>query len=65
MAEKKKCPNCGHSEIGKGKFSGYAALCPVGKIMSTGSPIIVDVCTNCGLILQMSVKYPEKFKTKS
>lgn len=65
MVEKVKCPYCGNSEIGKGKLSGYAVLRPVGKIMSMGSPIIADVCTNCGLIMQMRVEHPEKFKTNN
>jgi len=61
MTDKIKCPNCGNTEIGQGKLSGHAALVPVGKILSMGSPIIADVCTNCGLVLQMKVKHPEKF----
>lgn len=64
MKDKIKCPNCGNTEIGKGKLDTYAALRPVGKIFSMGSPIIADVCTNCGLILQMKVKQPEKFIPK-
>lgn len=61
MADKSKCPDCGNTEIGQGKLNGYAVLRPVGKILSMGSPIIADVCTNCGLILQMKVEHPEKF----
>lgn len=64
MAGKTKCPDCGSSEIGKGKLDGYAALRPAEKIMSMGSSIMADVCTNCGLIMQMKVKNPEKFKLK-
>lgn len=61
MTAKLKCPNCGNAEIGKGKLDGYAVLRPAEKILSMGSPIIVDVCTKCGLIIQMKVKYPDKF----
>jgi predicted nucleic acid-binding Zn-ribbon protein len=59
-----KCPDCGSNEIGKGKFSGYASLNPVGKIFSAGSAVIVDVCTNCGTIICMKSEKPEKFKTR-
>ncbi|MFA6809091.1 MAG: transcription initiation factor TFIIIB [Eubacteriales bacterium] len=62
MPDKAKCPNCGSTEIGKGKLSGYAVLTPVGKIFATGSAIIADVCTNCGTIIKMKVEHPEKFK---
>lgn len=64
MAET-KCPVCGSREIGKGKFDGYAALKPVGKVFSTGSSVIVNLCTDCGTILGMKVEKPEKFKTPS
>jgi len=59
-----KCPDCGNAEIGKGKLSGYAVLTPLGKILSMGSPIIADVCTNCGTIIKMKVEKPEKFKDR-
>lgn len=62
MAAKIKCPDCGSSEIGKGKLSGYAAIHPVGKVLSMGSTIIVDVCTECGLVIQMKAEKPHRFK---
>ncbi|MDP4093626.1 MAG: transcription initiation factor TFIIIB [Bacillota bacterium] len=58
-----KCPKCGSSEIGQGKLSGYAALSVVGKMFS-GSAVIADVCSDCGYIIQMKVKDPEKFKRR-
>lgn len=27
MTDNAKCPDCGNTEIGKGKLSGYAVLC--------------------------------------
>ncbi|MGI6119699.1 MAG: transcription initiation factor TFIIIB [Desulfosporosinus sp.] len=59
-----RCPECGNREIGKGKLDGYAALTPLGKIFSTGSAIIIDVCTECGAIIKMKVEKPEKFKAR-
>lgn len=57
-----RCPNCGNDKIGKGKLSGYATLTPVGKILSMGSAIIADVCTECGTIIRMKVEKPWKFE---
>lgn len=45
-----------------GKLQGDARMMPVNKIFTTGSEIIADICTNCGYILSLKVKYPEKFK---
>ncbi|MDD2502517.1 MAG: transcription initiation factor TFIIIB [Desulfitobacteriaceae bacterium] len=64
MRDNARCPDCGHTEIGKGKLSGYATLTPKGKIFSMGSAIIADVCTNCGYIIKMRVERPEKFKDR-
>ncbi len=58
------CPNCGNNEIGKGKLEGHAALIPIGKIFTTGSTIIADVCIECGTIIKMTVEKPEKFKSR-
>lgn len=60
--QEKECPKCGCKEMGKGKLSGYAMMSPVGKIFSMGSEIIAEICTECGHILEMKVKHPEKFK---
>ncbi len=57
-----RCPECGSRKIGKGKLDGYAVLRPADKLFSTGSAIIAEVCSNCGLIIQWRVKKPEKFK---
>ncbi|MDD4168880.1 MAG: transcription initiation factor TFIIIB [Desulfotomaculaceae bacterium] len=57
-----RCPYCGNNNIGKGKLGNHAALMPVGKIFTTGSAIIADVCIECGTIIRMTVEKPEKFK---
>lgn len=62
MAENKECPMCGSKDIGKGKLSGYANMMPIGKIFTTGSEVVADICTNCGHILAMKVEKPEKFR---
>jgi predicted RNA-binding Zn-ribbon protein involved in translation (DUF1610 family) len=61
MEEKLICPECGSSEIGKGKQAGHAVLRPVGKIFSA-SEVIADVCTDCGYILKLKVAKPHNFK---
>ncbi|MCC5910884.1 MAG: transcription initiation factor TFIIIB [Clostridiaceae bacterium] len=60
--KKSKCPKCSSTDIGKGKLSGYASMVPVNKVFSMGSPIIAEICTNCGYILGLKVSSPEKFK---
>lgn len=62
MEHEIKCPECGSTEIGKGNLDGYALLRPADKMFSLGSPIIVELCTNCGLVINLRVKKPEKFK---
>lgn len=64
MKATKKCPECGCSHIGQGKWDGYALLSPVDRFFTTGSKVLAEVCTNCGLILALRVAKPEKFKKK-
>ncbi|MGE7024537.1 hypothetical protein [Solibacillus cecembensis] len=56
------CKSCGGDSFGKGKLDGYAALQPVDKIFSSGSPIICTVCLNCGEIASIKATKPHKFK---
>jgi len=63
MNKTDKCPQCGCSEIGKGKMSGYASLTPQGKVFAS-SAIVAEVCTDCGLILLLRVEKPHIFKRK-
>ncbi len=58
-----KCPQCGCSEIGKGKMSGYASLTPKGKVFAS-SAIVAEVCTDCGFILRLKVEKPHIFRQK-
>lgn len=62
MEKNKECPMCGSKEIGQGELSGYAAMQPTKGFFTNGSEIIADICTNCGYILSMRVKHPQKFK---
>lgn len=62
MQRPDKCPKCGGSHIGRGKFTGYAALQPLDKLFSIGSPVVANVCTDCGYVIDMYVTRPEKFK---
>ncbi|WFD09842.1 transcription initiation factor TFIIIB [Tepidibacter hydrothermalis] len=59
--EKKKCPECGCTEIGGGNFIDYTKLKPINAIIAS-SRVTAEVCTNCGYILNMRVSDPEKFK---
>lgn len=59
-----KCPECGGTEIGKGKFYGSAAIIPADKKISLGSTVFADICTNCGLIIQLQVEKPDIFRKK-
>jgi len=61
MEQNKTCPECGCTEIGLGKLNGYASLMPVKKFTLTGSELLAEVCTKCGLILSFRAKKPNKF----
>ena len=63
MAKADKCPGCGSRYIGEGILSGYANMTVRGKPFSA-SKIIAQVCSNCGLILEMRVEKPDKFLPK-
>jgi len=62
MSEKKECPICGCIEIGQGKHISQGKLMPLNKVLTSGSEVIAEICTNCGHILSMRVVNPEKFK---
>ncbi|WP_378210909.1 transcription initiation factor TFIIIB [Anoxybacteroides rupiense] len=62
MKEINECLSCGNKEIVQGKFQYEAKVQPINKKFSTGSDVLVDICSNCGLILSMKVENPEKFK---
>lgn len=64
MARIDRCPECGCIEIGKGKFYGSAAMIPGEKKISIGSTVFGDVCTNCGLVIQLKVEKPDIFRKK-
>lgn len=63
MEINKICPKCGCTEIAYGKQNGYAKMFPLKDILNfSGSNVIAEICTDCGYILEMRVKDPEKFK---
>lgn len=55
------CTKCGGHSFGEGILHGYAAVKPVGKIFAAGSPLILTICKECGEVMSMRVKKPEKF----
>ena len=62
MEESSKCPECSSTDFGVGRWKGYGALMPANKVFSMGSEVEVDLCTECGLILRMRAKNPQKFR---
>lgn len=62
MENKKECPICGCKEIGEGRQIAHGSMFPLKGFFKTGSEVIAEICTNCGHIISMRVKYPEKFK---
>ncbi|WP_291635198.1 transcription initiation factor TFIIIB [Clostridium sp.] len=64
MERQKKCPECGCEKIAQTKLDINAKLYPVAaffKIMK-GSEVSAEVCTKCGLIINMRAQTPEKLK---
>lgn len=54
MTKNDRCPKCGCREIGKGKQISGGKMLPMDNlIMSFGSNIIADICTECGYIIEM------------
>jgi len=45
-----RCKACGGQPFSEGKLDGYAALRPVNTSFSSGSLLILTVCTQCGEI---------------
>ncbi len=62
MEESRKCPECGSTKFGSGRWKGYGALMPADKVFSMGSEVLVDLCTACGLVINLRVKDPQKFR---
>lgn len=62
MIENNICPKCGCKEIGQGKQTSQGKMMPIGDLMSFGSNIIADICTECGYIIEMRVEKPHKFR---
>jgi transcription elongation factor Elf1 len=56
-----RCPRCGSTEIGKGNFAGYASVDPMDKSLYS-SVFNADICTDCGLVIQIEVSNPSKLK---
>ncbi len=60
----KSCPECGSTNLGKGRFSNEADLHPLPPRLGFGSTVTCEVCTDCGLIINHRVDQPHKFKKK-
>jgi predicted nucleic-acid-binding Zn-ribbon protein len=56
------CPKCGNSEFGNGVLTGVVII-PEDKVFpSMGSKLTLEICTECGHIINMKVDKPNKFK---
>jgi hypothetical protein len=56
------CPMCGCEEIGKGRLG--EEMFQTNKIISSGSRVLADICTECGHVLSLKVSNPGMFKNK-
>ena len=63
MSENKRCQFCGGRRIGEGKWSGYAAMYPASSAWRS-SPVLTEVCCDCGQVLSVRVQKPELFLPK-
>ena len=60
------CPICGSAELGEGKLTGIAALQPLNARSGLfGSEVLMQFCRNCGEVLHIKVKNPEKVPSVS
>lgn len=64
MTVEKNCKTCGQSEFGLGKMDGSTGVYPVHKALSFGTPLVLEICINCGEVYSMKVTKPEKFKQR-
>lgn len=55
------CQNCGCSEIIETTMKDVK-LKPVNNIYCSGSPVLLNVCSQCGLVLSIKAEKPEKLK---
>lgn len=64
MDYENKCPKCGCKKIAQAKLDINAKLYPVDALfkVTNGSEVVVEICTNCGYILNMKALKPEKFR---
>lgn len=63
MLKSDVCQKCACREVGQGKQIAGGKMLPIDNlIMSFGSNIIADICTECGYIIEMRVEKPYEFK---
>ncbi|WP_373598651.1 hypothetical protein [Paraclostridium bifermentans] len=56
------CPKCGSSEFGNGELTGSWIVPKDNPFSLTGSKLILEICTECGHVVNMKVNKPHKFK---
>jgi hypothetical protein len=57
----KECPRCKGTEFAEG--TDFMAIKPLNKKLSSGSLKIYCFCLNCGEVVSIRVKNPEKFRS--
>ncbi|WP_117170149.1 zinc ribbon domain-containing protein [Paraliobacillus sediminis] len=60
MKTNKICPECGSKEVEVGEFKGYGSLFKRKAIIKS-SEVDAYFCVNCGYVLTLKVRKPEKF----
>lgn len=62
-AKIKECPYCGSRKITTGIQAGYAAV-STGRFFGSSSPLVHDICTQCGAVLLTRVDRLDVFQAK-
>lgn len=58
-----KCDKCGESTIKRGKLTGVAAIQSLDSKTGLGeSEVLIDFCSKCGKVIEMTVENPDKIK---
>ena len=60
MVDIESCRNCGGTSFVQA--TDYVNLRPINKKMAIGSEKIYTVCLDCGEVVSIKVKHPEKLK---
>jgi len=60
LGKEQICPECRSKEFKMGEFKGYGSLFKKNAIIKS-SEVDANFCVNCGYVLTLKVRNPEKF----